>query len=115
MPGQATRCAFSLHLAVTNEVHAADAEAGRCQDVIQHAFGSYTYQDLLLAAAYLRQHIAALHQEVRSSDEQTCPQPLGVIAFAAQPAAPRLDTPIGHACVNTPADHCKCGRYVDPG
>ena len=37
-----------------------------------HPYGSYTFQDLLQAAAYLRQHVAALHQEVRSKIEQTC-------------------------------------------
>jgi hypothetical protein len=75
LPGQACRWSTRHTLRSDNSpdcielVDAADAEAGRFQDVIQHAFGSYTYQDLLLAAAYLRQHITALHQEVHLTDE----------------------------------------------
>jgi hypothetical protein len=67
-----TEPVLRLHLGCTTVINLACAEAGRWQDVIMHPYGSYTFQDLLQAAAYLRQHVAALHQEVRSRFNQTC-------------------------------------------
>jgi hypothetical protein len=61
-------------------VHSGDAEAGRWQDVLLHPLGSYTYQDLLLAAAILRMHLTALHQEVGPRDRLACPWLLLIIA-----------------------------------
>lgn len=49
--------------------------------MILHNFGSYTFQDLLLAAAHLRVHITALHDEVRY---YKCTYHLGYRVFAAR-------------------------------
>lgn len=79
------RCIWSAEVVVISLPaqlsHHLAAEAGRWPEVMTHTYGSYTLQDLMLAASHLRTHITTMHEEVPSDPSEPRLEPAWLLSY----------------------------------